>query len=49
MIPFVLQIYDFFALHGGFLYITSFIGMLHELFFQEFKSSWSYGCVCQIS
>ena len=28
---------DFFVLHGGFLHITSFIGMLHAVFFQEFK------------
>ena len=28
---------DFFPLHRGFLHITSFIGMLQALFFQEFK------------
>ena len=27
----------FLALRGGFLHITSFIGMLQALFFQEFK------------
>ena len=28
---------DFFALRGGFLHITSFIGMIKALFFQGFK------------
>ena len=37
MSPFVLKIYRFFALHGGFLHITSFIGILQALFSQEFK------------
>ena len=37
MSPFVLKMYRFFLLHGGFLHITSFIEMLQALFFQIFK------------
>ena len=37
MSPFVLKFIDFVPLRGGFLYITSFIGMINALFSQIFK------------
>ena len=37
MSPCFENVFIFFALHGGFLHITSFIEMIQALFFQELK------------